>query len=453
MDFSQLENFILDRLLLRSFPSIAIAVVEGDKIVYANAFGLRDIENVLVATPKTLYGVGSVTKSFTALSIMLLEAEGKLNVDDPITKYLELRFKHPLGNITIHHLLTHSSGIPALAYAEALIDGLVGARGAWLPLTKKDDVLAFMSSDMEKWVSHKPGERFFYLNEGYVLLGKIIEKVSKKSYKEFVRDKILKPLGMKRSCFDKVEVEKLGNWAEPYIRNKEGSFIRSRFPFGISADGGLISTVLDLAKYIRLYLGKGTYNGKEIIDSSYIEKMMECHIREPYENVRECYGYGLSSRDFLNYNLVGHSGSVLVHTAYIGFIPDKKLGVAVLANSSGYPLSLIGEYALAIALGEDPNKLESIRRENILSSLVGTYATYKKTMILEVKRNGDFLFVVDKARYWESITVLVPVLERLKEDKAEFYTVSRGRRLPVEFVKEDDTWTLYLERYKLRKIS
>ncbi len=444
------ESFILEKLSETKLPSIAVAVIEDGRVVYSRAFGFRDAEKLLPATPRTLYGIGSVTKSFTALAIMQLAEEGKLDPHDPITKYVDIRFKPKLGEIEIHHLLTHSSGIPALAYAEAFIDSSVGAGETWLPITRDEDIFVFMDKTVEDWISAKPGERFFYLNEGYVILGKIISNVSGKPYEKYIKDKILKPLKMNRSCFTREEVEELGEWAQPYIIDKDGKLIKSRFPFGITADGGLISTVLDLSNYIIMYLNRGKFDGKRILSEQFIETMTKEHIKMPYEGKPEYYyGYGWIIKNFLGQKLVSHSGSVLVHTAYVGLIPDKNIGVAILANGSGYPLSQIGEYILASMLGQNPEELDFVRRERILKILEGTYHTYKKTMKIEVKRSGDFLLAVEKSRYWEITTILVP--EHLDMHRAIFYTISRGRKLPVEFIIEDNKVEMYFERYKLIK--
>jgi len=445
-----IEGFVLEKLSEFKLPSIAVAVVDDRKVVYSRAFGFRDVENLLPATPTTMYGIGSVTKSFTALSIMQLAEKGKLDLHDPITKYVDIRFEPKLGDIEIHHLLTHSSGIPALAYAEAFIDSSVGAGEAWLPITKDEDILVFMDKEVEDWISARPGERFFYLNEGYVILGRIVSRVSGKEYERYVKEEILKPLKMKKSCFSKEEVEELGEWAQPYIIDKDGKIIRSRFPFGITADGGLISTVLDLSNYIIMYLNGGEFDGKKVISSDSVAKMTMGYIKMPYEGKPEYYyGYGWIIKDFLGHKLISHSGSVLVYTAYVGFIPEKNIGVAVLANSSGYPLSQIGEYILAHLLGHDPEKLDFVRRERILKSLEGTYYTFKRTMRIDVKRHGEFLLATEKSRYWEITTVLVP--EHLDEKKSVFFTYSRGRKITIEFIVEDGKVDMYFERYRLRK--
>jgi len=451
LDVNSLERFILEKISETKIPGLSIAVVKGEDIVYSRGFGFRDIDSGLPATPNTIYGIGSVTKSFTALAIMQLAEEGKVDLYDPVDKYVPLSLR-PYGSpVTIHNLLTHSTGIPALAYAEAFITGILELGESWLPIATPEDVISFMV-DAEKWATSKPGERFFYLNEGYVLLGLIISKVSGIRYEEYVKKRILQPLGMNRSYFYKHEVEKDPDRATPYIITKDGKYVSSKFPYGISSDGGLLSNVTDLAKYITMYLNRGEFNGVKIVGKEMIELMEKPHIKVPYEIFSgESYGYGLGVYpNFLGYKLVAHSGSVLVYTAYIGYIPERKIGVAVLANAAGYPLSYIGMYALAQMLGKNPETdIPFIRIGRLMGKLEGTYETYKSTMKLTVKKRGDFLYIERKDRYSEELIPLIP--EKLEDDVAIFYTMFGGRRLPVEFYIRDDKVELIYERYKLVK--
>jgi len=440
----------MEKMSETKIPGLSIAVIEGNEVIYSRGFGFRDLNSGAPATPSTIYGIGSITKSFTALAIMQLVEEGKLDLRDPVDKYVPLKLR-PLGKpATIHNLLTHSSGIPALAYAEAFIRGLLEEGETWLPIATPEDIIAFMRG-AEEWAVAKPGERFFYLNEGYVLLGYIISKVSGIKYVEYVKKRILGPLGMKRSYFDKNEVERDPDVATPYIIDKEGKHIPSRFPYGITSDGGLLSNALDLAKYVIMYLDRGKLNGTEIISAKSIELMEKPYIKVPFELFGgEAYGYGLIVYpNFLGHKLIGHSGSVWVYTAFMGYIPERKIGVTVLANSSGYPLSYIGMYALANMLGKSPEELPFIRMEGLLKKLEGTYESYKGTMRLIVERQGDFLFIKRKSKYIEESIPLV--FEKAEDDTVLFYTLSGGRKIYAEFRVKNGKIELLYERYKLMK--
>jgi CubicO group peptidase (beta-lactamase class C family) len=452
MDFSLLEDFIFEKMSKTHLPGLSIAIVKNDEVVYSRGFCFRDLEYGLRATPNTLYGIGSITKSFTALSIMQLAEKGKLSLEDFVSKYIPLNLKSMEEPIKIWHLLSHTSGIPALAYAEALIRYLTGAGEKWIPIASCEDILTFMR-EANQWALTKPGERWFYLNEGYVILGYIIEKLSNMSYEEYVKKKILEPLKMSRSFFKKEEVESDLDVATPYIITRDGECKKSVYPYGISADGGLISNVLDLARYITMFLNRGTYNGNTLISPDFIEEMEKPRIKLPLQIFGgESYGYGLSiTPNFLGNKLVSHGGSVLVYTAYMGYIPEKKIGIALMANGSGYPLSQMGLYGLALMLNGNPENLPFIKIERVYDMLTGLYETYKDTMKAQVVSKGGILQLEIKDKYTDMIIPLIP--ENIEGQVKKFYALQSGGKLPVEFIVEENKVELIYERYRLKKVS
>lgn len=451
MGLDLLESFVQDRVIKYRFPGVSLALLRDGEVVYAKGLGFRDLTASLPATPNTDYCVGSVTKAFTAVAVMQLVERGLVSLDDPVNKYVNIIKS---SEIRVHHLLTHTSGIPALGYAEALIDSYYGLGSQWFPIAKPDDVLTFMM-DYQNWFSHKPGERWFYLNEGYVILGKLIEKVSGESYEAYVKRNILERLGMRKSYFTRDDYLRDEDRATPYIIDKEGKHVKVEPLFGISADGGLFSNVLDLLKFVSMLIGRGSYMGVEILSKSSVELMEKPHVKLPYESyVADYYGFGLMMRsDFLGRKLVGHGGSVLVHTAYIGYIPEVKIGVAVLANASGYSLSLIGAYALACLMGVDPEKeLPYVLVEKMYERLVGSYRGYKGTVRLRVKRLGDVLALENEDARNTGLIPLVP--EKIVGDYALFKVYTLAGRVPVEFYVEDSGRTrMIYDRYELVKAS
>ncbi len=451
MELSKLESFIIEKVSKTRIPGLSIALLKEGEIIYSRGFGFRDVENGLPSTKNTIYAIGSVTKSFTALAIMQLAEKGKLSLEDPVLKYvpsLNLR-----EEIKIKHLLTHSSGIPALAYAEAYIRGLIGESQSWLPLASYEDLFSFMR-DSEEWREAKPGEKFFYLNEGYVILGYIIEKLSGMGYEEYVRRNILEPLKMRRTFFRKEELEKEEDKATPYIITSKGEIVRSSYPFGLKADGGLLSNVIDLLNYAMLYINRGVFEDMRLISEESILEMEKERIKRPLGIFdEEYYGYGwVIVPDFLGKRLIWHSGSVLVSTAFLGYIPSERIAVAILANGSGYPLSFLGMYALALALNKDPEKeLSFIAYDRLLDKLMGSYETYKGTYRAELTRKGDFLYLEFKGKYSE---VSLPLVYEGRENgKVYFYTISAGRKMGIEFKERNGKIEMIYERYKMRKIS
>jgi CubicO group peptidase (beta-lactamase class C family) len=455
----RLERWIFDKMAESGLVGLSLALVKGDEVIYARGFGQREVARGLPATPDTLYGVGSVTKSLTALSILKLAEEGRLELGDPVSRYVPFPFRPKGGTVTLDHLLSHTSGLPALAYGEAIIRHANRIGGKHLPIGGPEDIVTFMSG-AEGWEEAAPGERWFYLNEGYALLGFIVERVSGRPYAEYVRDAILVPLGMTRSGFSRELLERDDDVAVPYVLYADRPPEVGRYLFrAIRSEGGLFSSVLELSRYLQLYFG----GVRGIVSAKTLEAMMAPRVPLPLQSVPELwgesaphrpavhYGYGLSVQDFFGERLVGHGGSVLVSTAHLALVPEKKLGVAILANGSGYPLSQLAQVAMAYLLGYDPLTLPFMRLDGALSPLVGRYETFRGTMRADVERHGDFLqlTILDSAQ--PQRVILVP--ERLEAEAPRFFTLVGGQRLEVTFHRRGSEVALVYERYKLRRVG
>src|SRR3990172_1042648 len=146
-----LETFIFEKMAQTRLPGLSLALLEGSAVVYRQAFGLRDVERGLPATPATLYAVASLTKSVTCLAVLQLQERGALQVEDPVDVYLPLRLR-PFGErIRIHHLMSHSSGVPCLGYADAVISHALGIGECWLPASGWRGMLTFLEG-ADQWV-------------------------------------------------------------------------------------------------------------------------------------------------------------------------------------------------------------------------------------------------------------------------------------------------------------
>ncbi len=469
--FRDLDQLVLEKISKANMPGVSLAAIKDNEVIYKRGYGLRDLEKGLPATPATLYGIGSVTKSFTCLALMQLQERGLLSVDDKVSNHLDFSIK-PFGeDVKVRHLMSHTSGIPALAYAEAVIRKSTGATSRGLSMGSVEDMLTFMEGAGD-WAHAKPGERWFYLNEGYILLGAIIEKVSGLSYQEYVRQHILEPLEMERSFFNRESLEEDSEAAVPYAIDQEGNRRPGEYLFGvISSDGGLISSVEDLSRYVGMFLGSGKVDGAQIISEGALQEMMAPRVATPPLQAQEPidggagyrvdlseteparhYGYGLGMQDdFFGETVISHGGSVGIATAYMAFVPQRSVGIALLSNGAGYPLGYFAEYGLALLLGEDPEALSFRQAETALDGLEGTYETFKGTMQATLRRQGDLLLfeAKDKLSNWRA--TLIP--ELLGSDAAQFFRLEGGYRIPVEFAISSDDVEFLFERYKFRKIG
>ena len=456
------EGLIVDLMARDHVPGLSLAIVKDGKIAYARGFGARSLKDSLPATAQTLYGIGSCTKSFTALAIMQLAEQGKLSVHDPVKKYLpEFKIGKEENPITIHHMLSHSSGIPDLGSADIEIDRFLGIDEKWVPLTSFEDAMLFINGAKDE-VATEPGKKFFYLNEGYTLLGWIIEKVSNMRYEDYIKEKILKPLKMNRSAFLNEKLEKDVDVATPYfVQRKEGTLmpISSAYPIDrlAYAAGGLASSVTELTNYLITCMSGGIFEGTRILNSALLAEMYKPHIDTGVSTFfgKRWYGYGWrTDENFFGHKVVGHSGSVAVSSADLRFVPDLNIGVAVASNNGmAESIYMIAPVVVAFLMGKDPMKeIPIFEIERKMGMLVGEYESYKGIMKVSVIRKGGILFVESKDKLAEQSFALIPENDRLENLK--FYIPAGGIRMPAEFVVgSSGKIDLCIERNRFHKIK
>jgi CubicO group peptidase (beta-lactamase class C family) len=435
------EQYVLSQLKDRG-ACLAIGLVDPEGLIYSRGFGPRDLLLSKPATPDTLFGVGSITKSFTALSTILLEEEGRLSLDDPVSTHLGQYRLGGRSQVLIKHLLTHTSGIPSLGVAEKLIeDAMKGARHKM-----------FMDElDFVDWVNRgaaervcEPGEKFMYWNEGYMLLGRIIEKVSGVDYRRFVRDRLLEPMVMRRSGFGAQTLLDPDSM-EPYVQQGKRR-LRVAFPDHplLDAAGGLISSVSDLYHYLDAYL-----SGTPPLDGATAKKLCEPRVKSglPTPLGTEYYGYGwIVNPDFYGHTLVYHSGNIGVSAAYVGFVPQRRLGVIVLTNTENIQTAYVGAYALACLLGIDVDDLAFLKYQRLIENLSGAYRNVSGTVTLELKAVGPVLYATFTQ---EGTSQTFPVIM----DHGSAHIVVGVERIPVELVETRGSLDLLIERNRFHRVQ
>jgi CubicO group peptidase (beta-lactamase class C family) len=458
-------------------PGVSVAVVDRDGVRYAEGFGARDLAGNRPATPETLYGVGSVTKSVTALALAQLTEAGMLAFDDPVSDHLDIDLGDDHDDpIRLRHLLSHASGLPALATSEALIGRRLRRDTDTLPLSTPADFRAHIESavggDRGGGASggagsgggaagHSapardervgaPGDRFAYSNEGYVLLGDVIETCTGRPYDRYVAEHVLEPLGLPRATFDDATFAMDDDHATMYLREERGAgpgpdrdasgaggrddLVAASVPVRELSRpaGGLFASVEGLGRYARLLLNEGRLDGREIVSAESVAALTEGQIDTPGGP----YGFGWRTRESCGRELVGHSGSIAVSTGYVGFSPEAGLGVAVAANASpGYPLVRLGAGVFACALGEDPfAAVPFLERRRRFDRLTGEYASYRGVKRAVVARDGGGLRLELAGPIGgESLSLT----ETAGDDPYAFTTPNEaGERVPVEFRVDD----------------
>jgi len=454
MDVHRLERFVEGRLRASGLPGAVVGLVRADAEPWLLGIGLRDLARRLPAGPDTLYGWASLTKSFTAVAVLQLAERGRLALDDPLARHLPVELGRADQPVTLAHLLSHASGIPALGYAEHVIHATMADQPPVLRLHDAADVTAF-ARDAAAWATDPPGTRWMYLNEGYVMLGRVVAAVSGLPYETYLRRHLLEPLRMTRTVFERDRIVGDADHASAYAVRPDGPAQPCGFPIeALGATGGLYGSARDLARWCRLLMRGGELDGVRLLSADGIDAMttprLPVAVRDaPYGPVR--YGYGLRVQDdFLGRRLVEHSGAVGAFTSWFGWLPAERLGAVVLTNGSGHPTINLGTAVLAEALGVACDTLPPARRDALLERLCGTYRSWQGAIEWQVRRSGDLLRV-DTPGGFGGTRLLVP--ERLEADRCRFFQLDNGSRLDAEFRIDGRAIDLQLERYRLRRVD
>jgi len=454
-----LEENIPQEMTKGKMPGFSIAVVRNGEAIYSEGYGSREPERNLPATGHTLYGIGSVTKSFVAIGIMQLVEAGRLRLCDPVSRHIPFELGMPDHPITVHHLLTHSLGIPSLATSTvAILRGLGADTG--VPLGSGNDFYRFVNGAREDIIA-KPGERFLYHNAAWRMLGHIIQETSGLPFHRYLQENVITPIGMKRTTLNVRDFEGDPDHAVLHTKTAGGGNEPSRFPYPnpednpefsfLSAAGGILSSVDDMSRYLNVQIGQGVCESGQLASRESFERMQTLHIQRPNDQYgQQGYGYGLGiNPEFLGHKMVSHGGSVLVSTAHMAFIPDLRTGVIMMGNSTGMPHSTIAQSVLAILLGRSPAKvIPQTRTRARMEILTGTYKTYRGLEKVAVRTKGGMLYIEQMSPFTSEIhsTPLIPEDPTL--ESTLFYTLRFGVRSPVEFrMRDQGRVDLLLERY------
>ncbi|WP_134672302.1 serine hydrolase [Halorussus marinus] len=470
----EIETAVSEWVREDGVPGASVAVVDADGLAYAEGFGARDRAANAPATPDTLYGIGSCTKSVTAVALLQLAEAGDVSVEDPVADYLPHLADAPGDPVTLHDLLCHSSGMPSDGNLSALITRLTdrGDRDPDLPMTGDGDFRRHVESSVDERLVGE--DHFFYYNTGYTLLGKVIEEVTGQSYAEYVRREIHDPLGMDRSCFSREAFESAADRMTAYNREAVDNADESddavdaveaelAFDERLYAPGGMVSSVAEMANYLRLYLDgagesdaseRGAFEGERLLAPESVARMTERHAtRNDYLDGRpQGYGYGLSSVDFLDDTLVGHGGMMGTTTAWFGYLEDANVGVVTACNTAPdrHP-SAVGKAVLALVQGAAPHEVvPTYAFERKADPLVGEYASHREVRTATVERDSAGLRIEFDDPGWSGEYRVVP--ETLDPDDHRYYVVTEtGKRVPAEFRVGEDGVSLLLQRWRLHK--
>jgi CubicO group peptidase (beta-lactamase class C family) len=305
------DKYVETQMKQQRMPGLALAVVKDGKVVLAKGYGLANVEHNVPVKPETIFQSGSVGKQFTATAVMMLVEEGKLALDDRISKYLK-HAPETWKDITVQHLLTHTSGIKTYSPTD------LNMRQDY---TEEELVKKAASFRLD----FPPGQKWSYSNTGYVLLGVIIRKASGEFYGDFLQKRVFQPLGMETARIIN-EADIVPNRAAGY-RLADGKLKNQEWvspSLNATADGSLYLTVLDMAKWdAALYTEK-------LLKRSSLEQMWTPV--KTTDGKSHPYGFGWAVQTAGGHKIVAHGGAWQGFMSAIVRYPDDKLTVIVLTN-------------------------------------------------------------------------------------------------------------------------
>ena len=343
---AQLDTFVTRMMKDYDVPGVGLAVVENGKVVYTKGYGVRDVATKAPVTPDTAFPIGSVSKSFTALDMMVLVHEGLVDLDAPVTTYIpEFKLSSPESTktVTVRNLLTHTTGLVR-----------TDASTFDLSVTTEDIIKAAATTPLVG----KPGEVFVYSNVNAILAGEIVKRVSGESWEAFTREHVLKPLGMDTATLTIAALKKQSSIAVPSSLNVRRGALQTTAYLTLGADapaGAVNANAAELARYVQFQVG----NGAPLLSQENLVEMHLGQVAAPDFNLPgvaaaqaraaakkpadvplslvtdEQYGFFWAVERFLGQTLVQHGGNVTGGTANVTLLPEKHAGVVILANADG----------------------------------------------------------------------------------------------------------------------
>ncbi len=373
---SQVSALIEQEMARTGTVGFSIAVIDDQKVVWAEGFGWADKKNQVPAGPETVYQLASLTKLFTASAAMKLVEEEKLDIDRPVQDYLpafspKTRFPNA-APITARHILTHHSGIPSDYFG---LD----------PSQPFSQVTAALKN---QYACFPPGTVYAYSNPAFIVLGDVLSRASGKPYHQVIRETLLDPLGMNHSFFE-TESGRVLPFAKSY---KDGVEEKPLSTMALLPAAGLYSSTLDLARFVKMIFADGSAGGSQVMQKETLAEMFRAQNRQVALDGSFRIGLGwMLSDSSIRYAgaVAGHDGHFNNYATNITLLPDAKVGVIVLANSSDADklVTTISDEALKAILAikkgikPPPEKLRTSPQKvevskQALADLAGYYGTH-----------------------------------------------------------------------------
>ncbi|HSL10270.1 MAG TPA: serine hydrolase domain-containing protein [Actinomycetota bacterium] len=371
---------------------LALAVTDGEETLGVVVRGFADVAAQTPVRPETRFEIGSISKQFAAICVLQEVEAGRLDLHVSVNDLVPwLRIAEPLGPITLHHLLTHTSGLPIGTEESPTGPGALAILRTLVP-------------------TFRPGERFHYSNDGYKVAGAVLEHVTGSPMDELLRERILGPLGMRHSDGAITNETRLhvATGYEPVFDDRpphlNHPLAPARWIVSNTADGAIVSTVADMSAYARMLLGGGVtlVDGHEvrIVSRSMVDLLTTGHVETDERSMR--YGYGIDVWETDGRRMIGHSGGMVGYTALLRLDLDAGLGCVTMYNGGGDKValtdhalaavraSIAGAPVAAMPHPSAPTAIEAARADELAGRYVGVRP-------IELQRTSDGLRLVDGA--------------------------------------------------------
>ncbi len=461
-----LDAYITKALKDWEVPGLAIAIVKDDKVVYAKGYGVQKLGESTPVNERTIFAIGSTTKAMTVACLGMLVDEGKLSWDDPATKHLkgfQLYDPYVTRELSVRDLVTHRSG---LERADLL----------WYSSPYSREEILFRIRYLKPAWSFR--SRYGYQNILYLAAGQIIPELTGKSWDELIQERLFKPLGMTSTTTSTRQLEGMSNVATPHaIIDQKVQPIRWVNIDNVAPAGSVNSNVLDMAQWIRLNLNEGVLDGKRLLSKEVVEEMQTPQTIIRLDSLTKAlrpsthfaaYGLGWVLNDYLGRKIVSHGGAIHGMRARVLLVPEEKLGIVTLINSTrdavqngiifwildSYlnvkPRDWSAEYLKNQKLAEERasaarKKREEERVKNTRPSLtqdqyLGTYRNEMYGDVTISEQNGKLLMrfypgMEGELEHWHHDTFRVIWHDRTRGD--EFVTFTLNTAGKVESLKWD----------------
>lgn len=384
----RLSAAIAQEMAAKDLNAVSIAVVSGDTLIWSHGFGLADPEHKIPAGGGTVYRIASLSKLFTAIGVMQLQEQGRLDIDAPVNSYLtgfqpENPFDKP---ITLRQLMSHRSGLVREPPVGHYFD------------PSEPTVEELVASLNQTRLVYPPETRTKYSNAAVSVAGLALEKVAGQPFAEHLRQKVLRPIGMARSAYTPLP-EVTDRLATGYMWTYEGrTFPAPTFQLGMVPAAGMYATVNDLGQFMKMLIRRGQGENGQLLAPETLEKMWQIQYADPDQQ----YGFGLGFyvSKFRDYRQVRHGGVMYGYATQIAVLPEARLGaVTIITNDCANTVAgRINDYAFELLLARKTGKpLPGFRTpappdSQMVQALAGSYHSGDETVDLEARDGRLYAF-------------------------------------------------------------